>query len=101
MSHFALLKKGFDYMFGNGPQYINRDTARFAVFQMYQTYPGNMVQGAGTLVAQNGIPGNYFRETQPPQVNQSFTPIDASLVAGGTIHGIIAMQPLVDTSTDG
>jgi hypothetical protein len=100
MSHFALIKKGFDYLFGNGPDFRSQDVAKRAVFQQYQTYPDNMVQGSGVLVAQGMVPGNYFMETQPAQVWQNFTPIDASLVAGGTIHGVVALQPLIDTSSN-
>lgn len=99
MSHSNLLQLGFNYLFGSGPDYLTEQKAQRATFDQFQTFPQNMVQGSGRLVAQSGVPGKYWSVFQPPQVDFQNNAIDAAILGSGEMHGIIALQPLIDTTT--
>jgi len=99
-NHFKALTSGFDPEYNIGPDYLDDMAASRAVFSLYQTYPKNIVEGAGQLVlGRDGAPGSFFAIFQPAQKVFTFNPIDAALQAGGVDHGTMAYQPLIDTSS--
>lgn len=101
--HGALLTDGYAYDFKAGPVYYGAQAAQRSVLRAFQTYPRNLVQGAGRLVMgaynADNLPcaGSAFRETQPPQLVQLFDSINADILGGGVLYNGIAFQPLVES----
>jgi hypothetical protein len=93
---------GYAYDFEPGPEYLHDMPAQRAVLQKFQSYPRNLVQGAGQLVmGQPGwLPGSHFAEWQPPQVIQNWNEIPADLFGGGIDANGFTFQPLVSGSGD-
>jgi hypothetical protein len=101
LGHVTLMREGYDYQFLRGPEALHQGgEARRALFQQFQGYPANSVQGAGQLVRneRNGIPCEPWRLTQPPQVVQHHVPIVADLLGGGFEAGQNTFQPLINTN---
>lgn len=92
---------GWNYYFRAQPAANVEQTAQRATLGQFQTYPGNPVEGRGTLTAQNGTPGKYWAITQPPQVFANHTAVVTSLLAGGTRTEGLFTQSLVDNNSMG
>jgi hypothetical protein len=95
--HETNMSEGWEYDFRDGPVYLLDMAAQRSTFQKFQSYPRNLVQGAGQLVmGQPGwLPGSHFAEFQPPQVIQNFNEIDMDLYGGGIDANSLTLQPLV------
>jgi hypothetical protein len=95
--HETNMTDGFEYDFEDGPLYLQDMPAQRQVLKKFQSYPRNLVQGAGTLVmGQPGwLPGSHFAEFQPPQVVQNLNEIAADLYGGGIDANWLTLQPLV------
>ncbi len=101
LGHVTLMREGYDYRFLRGPEALHQaGEARRALFQQFQDYPANSVQGAGQLVrsAETGSPAEPWRVTQPPQVWQRHVVIGADLLGGGFEAGQLVNQPLINTA---
>lgn len=96
--HDCLHESGFDYHFRDGPEYLHDMDGRRATLAQFQTFPGNTVEGMGTLV--NGgvgfIPGSAWSLFQPAQVIQNQMSILSDMLGGGMDAGALALQPLLD-----
>lgn len=94
-SHNATLG---DYRFHPGPLYREFDGAGHrAVFDQFQGFPQNDVKGMAQLTrgAPGGAPGKYWRVLQPPQATVYHRQVRSDLLGGGTDHGTLQLQPLV------
>lgn len=101
LGHISLMRDGYDYQFLRGPEALHQaGEARRALFQQFQGFPANSVQGRGQLVrsATTGAPAEPWRLTQPPQVIQHHVPIAADLLGGGFDAGQFSFQPLINTN---
>jgi hypothetical protein len=65
--------------------------AYHAPMLQFQTYPNNELQGAGTLVQR------FMRPFEPQTYNQTLQPVTSG--TSGILAGVIASQPLIDTTT--
>lgn len=95
--HETNMSDGWEYSFDNGPEYLHDMPAQRQVFNKFQSYPKNNVQGAGQLVmGQAGwLPGSHFAEFQPAQVIQNWNEIQADLFGGGIDANSLILQPLI------
>jgi hypothetical protein len=95
--HETNMSEGWAYDFGDHDNYREQDTAQRQSLKKFQSYPMNLVQGAGQLVmGQAGwLPGSHFAEFQPPQVIQNWNEIPADLFGGGIDANGLTFQPLV------
>ena len=81
----------FGYLFGSVAAPNIQDSARRATLAQFQGYPANEIEGAGTLVSQNGgvSGGKYWKINQPPQIYANLVPVLSDLLGGGTTVGTL------------